>query len=520
MSAGDARAEDTITGDTTVEDPTVGEWQTLDVRTVVVTAVLTAGVAAGAAIPTGIGLVGTWSPVLVVLLLLAAAVVLVAVVTAADYLRWRRTRYRIGEQRAELRTGIVVTKRRSLARERIRTVDLTADPLHRIFGLVQVKIGTGEQREGGQSSLMLRAVRKSEGDRLRRVLLERPASATPSGAFSATGTLAVLDPNWIRFAPVSFLTPALGAAAFGALLQVGEWFGLQDGIISWLLDHLGVLPLLVAVLVLVVSGLAAGTVGSLAVFVEGWWNYRLEREPGGTLRVQRGLLTTRSISLEDKRLRGVELVEPLGNRMLGAARLDAVVTGLETKDDEKTQRKTLLPSAPRGVTDGVAAAVLRQQVSPTAAVRLRPHPHAARGRRIRGAVASALLVPAVLAVLGLLLTEVLLHVAWITAVVTVPVAVLLALDAYRNLGHGLSGDYLVARSGAVRRRTVALQRKGIIGWTIKQSIFQRRGGLITMTATTAAGSGAYSILDAGTDDGLAIAEQAVPAMLRPFLQSP
>jgi putative membrane protein len=516
MSTGDPS-----TGEVGSEDSAVGEWQTLDVRTVVVTAVLATGVAVGAAVPTGIGLISNSPPVFVLLLLIAGAVVLVAAVTAGDYVRLRKTRYRIGEQRAELRTGILVTKRRSLARERIRTVDLTADPLHRILGLVQVKIGTGEQREGGQSSLLLRAVRKSEGDRLRRILLERPrtGAAQPSQP-PATGTLAVLDPSWIRFAPVSFLTPALGAAAFGALLQVAEWFGLQDGIISWVVDHVGVLPLVVAVLVLVVTGVAAGTVGAVAVFVEGWWNYRLEREPGGTLRVQRGLLTTRSISLEDERLRGVELVEPLGNRLLGAARLDAVVTGLETKNDEKTQRKTLLPSAPRAVTDGVAAAVLREPVSPTAAARLRPHPRAARGRRLRGAVVSALLPVAVLAILGVLLTEVLLHIAWITAVVAVPVAVLLALDAYRNLGHGLSGDYLLARSGAVRRGTVALQRKGIIGWTIRQSIFQRRGGLITVTATTAAGSGAYSILDAGTDDGLALAEEAVPELLRPFLRSP
>jgi putative membrane protein len=76
----------------------------------------------------------------------------------------------------------------------------------------------------------------------------------------------------------------------------------------------------------------------------------------------------------------------------------------------------------------------------------------------------------------------------------------------------------VTRSGTVRRAAVALQRGGIIGWTAKQSIFQRRAGLLTLTATTAAGAGAYSILDVGTSHGLAVAERAVPDLLTPFLQ--
>ena len=120
-------------------------------------------------------------------------------------------------------------------------------------------------------------------------------------------------------------------------------------------------------------------------------------------------------------------------------------------------------------------------------------------------------------VLGLLLAPVLLHVAWISSLVLVPVAVLLALDAYRALGHTLTGVYLVARSGTVRRATVALQRRAIVGWTVRQSVLQRRAGLITVVATTAAGPGAYAVRDAAQQDGLTLADAAVPGLLRPFL---
>jgi putative membrane protein len=68
-----------------------------------------------------------------------------------------------------------------------------------------------------------------------------------------------------------------------------------------------------------------------------------------------------------------------------------------------------------------------------------------------------------------------------------------------------------------RHPLVALQRSRVIGWTVSQSFFQRRAGLVTVTATTAAGSGGYPVIDVTTAEGLAVAEQAVPGLLTPFL---
>ncbi|RZQ59764.1 PH domain-containing protein [Amycolatopsis suaedae] len=491
-------------------------WSTLDNRTLVATALGYTGVAVAAGVPVAIGISGGAGLGVALAWVLPFAAALIVLGTAADYVRLLKTRYRTGEERVELHTGLLFTQRRSLARERIRTVDLTANPLLRIVGLVKVKIGTGERAESGQSTLTLDAVTREEGDRLRRELLRR---AEQGEAPTGEGSLAVLDPGWIRYAPLSFVAPALGIAAGGAVMQVSEWFGLQKGVIAWVGDLFRDLPLVAMIVVLAAILLVVGVIGSLGLWVEMWWNFHLEREPGGTLRVRRGLLTTRSISLEERRLRGVDVVEPLGTRLAGAARVDAIATGIaQQQENEKTDSKTLLPAAPKDIADRVAADVLREPVAPTAAVRLAGHPVAARGRRLRWAVGSALLLVAILAVLGWLLTDVLLHIAWIAAVVTLPVAVLLALDAYRSLGHGITGEYLVARSGTVRRSTVALQRGGVIGWRVKQSVFQRRAGLVTVMATTAAGAGGYSVLDAGQDQGLLFAEDAVPGLLSEFLE--
>ncbi|WP_078854846.1 PH domain-containing protein [Streptomyces sp. NRRL F-5135] len=490
-------------------------WRSLDRRTLLVTAVVTAGVVLGAGVPTAVGMAGGGMPLGEVLAwLLAGAGLVIGAGTGGDYVRWRRTRYRVGPERAELHTGLFLLKRRSLARERIRSVDLTANVLLRILGLVKVRIGTGEQT-GGESTLELDPVTRAEGERLRRELLAR---ATEEAGAYGEGALAAFDRKWIRYAPLSFLAPVLGASAVGGVLQVSEWFGAQSRLFDWLGDFFRATTVLGGSLILLAGMGLAGAVGALGLWVEMWWNYRLEREAGGTLRVRRGLLTSRSVSIEERRLRGVEVVEPLGVRMVGAARVDAVATGLAHEDeDERTEAKALLPAAPRTLADTVAARVLREPVSPTRGATLIPHPRAARGRRLRWALGYALAPVAVLTVLGLLLTDVLLYVAAAGAVVLLPVAVLLALDAYRNLGHGLSGRYLVTRSGTLARTTVALQRGGVIGWRVRQSVFQRRAGLLTLTATTAAGSGGYSVHDAAEGEGLAFAESAVPGLLAPFL---
>ncbi|MGW6457969.1 PH domain-containing protein [Streptomyces sp. NPDC055078] len=448
--------------------------------------------------------------------LLSAGVALVLGGAGAEYLNWRRTRYRIGADRVELHTGLLLVKRRSLARERIRSVDLTANPLLRILGLVKVRIGTGEQSGSGLSTLMLKAVAQPEGERLRTELLGRRSAPSAPGTHRE-GVLAAVDAAWIRYAPLSFVAPLLGGAAAGAVMQVSDWFGAQNEVIDWVGDRFRDTSVAVTVVALALAALAAGIVGALGLWVEMWWNYRLEREPGGTLRVRRGLFTARSISIEERRLRGVELIEPLGVRLAGAARVDAVATGIaQDEQDKNADLQVLLPPAPRAFADAVAGQVLREPVTPTSAP-LTPHPPAARTRRLRWALWAVLLPLAVLTALGLWLTSVLLYIAAACAVVALPAAVLLALDAYRSLGHAISGDYLVTRSGTVRRATVALQRGGVIGWTVQQSVFQRRAGVLTVIATTAAGAGGYAVYDAGESEGLAFASTAVPDLLEPFL---
>ena len=433
----------------------------------------------------------------------------VLVVVLAGVLRWVTTRYRITSERVELRSGLLFRSARSIPRDRIRSVDVTAGPVHRLFRLSVVTVGTGERSEGIESrELTLDAISAAEADRLRQRLLDSSDAGDPDlqGATAAPSSteLATLDWSWLRFAPLtasSLVAVGAVAGAFGQL--VGE-LGAELADVGGVRERLSVAPLWLGISAFAVLVLVIALLGSVLIFVEAWWGFRLVREPGGTLRIRRGLLTVRSVSLEERRLRGVEVVEPLLLRVGRGARTGAVATGLGSG------RGTLLPPAPRDEAHRVSGVVLTEDPSPTRTA-LRRHPRVALRRRLARAVLPVLAASAVL-----WLAAVPTWVAWATLGL-LPVTVLLAVDAYRNLGHALTSRYLVTRHGAGMRSTVALQRSGVIGWTVSQSFFQRRAGLVTVTATTAAGSGAYRVIDVRTADGLAVAERAVPGLLTPFL---
>ncbi|GAA2869545.1 PH domain-containing protein [Pseudonocardia halophobica] len=494
-------------------EPDPAGWTGLDQRGVPVAGVLTTVTVAvlGA---TAVVVVAAREPELagpVALWTLAVSLLLVGFAVATSYARWRCSRYRVTADRVELRTGVIVRRARSMAIERVRTVDVAAGPVLRAFGLVTLRVGTGQQRGRGEATLRLRPVERMEADRLRTLLLDRMRSAGGPPAGPADGRIAELDPRWLRYGVLTAATPLFGIAVLAVVLA------LVDRPLGPLLR---VAPPAARIVLVVLGILLAGTVVAFLVYAETWSGFRLDREPGGTLRVRRGVLTTRSISLEERRLTGVELVEPLGVRLAGAARVDAVASGLLVgSGTESTEHRTLLPTAPRRLAERVAAVILGESRSPTAAA-LRPHPPAARRRRLRRA-ALVVTPPVVVLVAAGVVTGTLwpVLVAVVLAAVGAPVGAAIALDTYRGLGHAVVGGYLVVRAGSLRRSTVALHLDGVIGWTVRQTILQRRNGLVTLGATTAAGRGAFHAHDVDGREALRLAGEATPSLLAPFLVS-
>lgn len=461
-------------------------------------------------------------------------------VGAGTAVEWFTVRYRITGERLDLRSGFAVRNNRSIPRDRIRSVDVQVSPLDRIFGLATVKVGTGQHVGAGDKELRIAGVAPREADRLREMLLRHPtpagspahpaAGAVPGGSAGQAGdtapgvrSIARLNWAWIRYAPLTMSSLLAIFAVLGALYKPIDAMNIDPmslPFVSGVVGEAAVSAWWLVGLMIVAAVLVLAVLSSLVIFVGTWWGFRLEREPGGTLRTRRGLLTTRSVSLEERRLRGVEIAEPLLLRWGGGARVNAVAVGLSSRSGSGQQQqnvnaRALLPPAPRAQAHRVAARVLDADRDPTSTVRLTSHPRAALRRRITRALLATVLVVVVLAVLAQLWLP---GWSWLPGLLVLPVALSFAFDAYRNLGHGITGRYLVTRSGTGIRRSVALRRDGVIGWKITRSPFQRRAGLATLVATTAANDGSYKVRDVQPDAALALAEDAVPGMLAPFLE--
>ncbi|MEJ2863559.1 PH domain-containing protein [Actinomycetospora flava] len=425
---------------------------------------------------------------------------LAAAVLAFGVSRWFTTSYRIGDDRVELRTGLLRRHHHSVHRDRIRTADLTANPAHRLFGLAVVRVGTGRREGGDDAELTLDAVDRAEAERLRALLLGEALPGAP-----AAPVLARLRWSWVRFAPLTFSALAVVGAVWFGLLRLAEEFSLRPGR-QVFEETAGRAPIWLGAAALVVTAV----LGAAVVFVEGWWGYRLTRAGDGGLVVRRGLLTRRTLSLEGRRVRGVEVDEPLLLRLGRGARPLALTTGLHS-DGSGEHVGAVGPAMPRREAHRVAAGVLGVGEDDATRTPLVRHPRAAVRRRVTRALGPALVVAVVLLALPQAPAD----------GVVVPLlligAALLALDRVRSLGHALTAAHLVSRQGAWTRRTVVLRRGGVIGWRIEQTLMQRRAGLVTLHAVTAAGRGRYEVLDVDVARALALVDDVTPGLLAPFV---
>ncbi|GAA3767640.1 hypothetical protein GCM10022225_62590 [Plantactinospora mayteni] len=496
-------------------------WQRLDARIIWVDGLF----ALLSLVPAGLALLVADEPHVSTLIPVLAVAVGGVVGAARDTLRWVKTRYRLTEELVELRTGLLVRQHRTLRRERIRTVSTTARLRHRLAGLRVLTVGVGQPGATGYEALHLDAVTRTAAEDLRRELLAGSPEVAPVGDEvdvdgGAPGERVFARIRWSWVCYNVFSVWALVTAA--GLLWGGYWlaqsFGFDAaGFVSGLLDWRSLGPWRTGAIAFVGVG-ALGVLGMAVAFVAENWAFRLVRvdtPTGAMLRTSQGLFRTREVNRDVSRLRGVEISEPLLWRWMGMADTNVISTGLTIWS--MTPATTILPRGPIGVARRVATRVLDLDAGASPfAVPPRRHPPAALRRRIGWATLVTLAVTGLLAWLGGFV-EALPSWLWLGGVGLLPVALGAAVVAWRALGHGIVGEYLVVRSGLVSRSTAALSRPAVIGWRLRQSVLQRRLGLATLLATTAAGHGQYAAVDMPARTVVTFAEQVVPGLLAPLV---
>jgi len=425
--------------------------------------------------------------------------------------RYLTTSYRITTGRIEVRHGFFNKRVLSAPLDRVRTVDLTASLIHRVLGLVTLRIGTGQSDVKGEERLALDGLAVPTAAALRERLLHLTPVAEPRAADAPRPAREVLtlDLAWVRFAPFTSTGIAIAGAALGVLAQSLHTFEIAPSVD---LDRIARLGLALLVIVGILGVLVTICVLAVVGYLLTNYGFRLTHTGAeGSWHLQRGLFTTRETTLDDARVSGVSIGEPVGLRLAGGARLSAIVTGLDKKQQGSS---VLVPPAPRAEVDRVAAEVLGVP-GPITTPLITHGPRARRRRWTRA------LVPAVLVAVAALVSAY--AVSWwflALAVAALVVGAGLAHDRWLGLGHAFVDGHLVARSGSLDRRREALHTPSVIGWNLRATWFQRRVGLTDLVATTAGGRQYVEVID--LDEGAAsqLAAAATPVLLDQFLATP
>jgi putative membrane protein len=463
---------------------------------------------------------------------------LLAVIVGLALTRWFTTTYRIGPETVQLRRGLWQRKTLTVPRSRIRSVDVQADLMHRLLGLVVLAIGTG-QRVSKEERFHLDGVDASQVPELRALLLHEAES--PAGQQSTVASPAEPErprgieighwrPGWVRYAPLSLK----GLAIIGPIVGIGFKFGIAGVLFN---SHVvarvgarGALYIAGAVAVLLAALVVVVTLADCLRYLTTYFGLRVI-EDGQTLQLRHGLFTTRQTTLDLARLRGATLKEPLLLRLAGGAELEAIMTGTSS-------RQKILPQAPRTAVDRTFAQLLASRgtndraslatifeahgpgpaaidVAAPAVIALTQHGARAQRRRFTRALNPLLAIAVVLAVIDLAVVAIPAW-AWVVLVVVAVLAVVLAQDRYPGLGHAvIPGDasgptWLITRHGSLDRNRDCLEAPGIIGWTVRQTFFQRRAGLATLVAATAAGKKRYEVVDVPLERAWALIDEVTP----------
>lgn len=415
---------------------------------------------------------------------LGLAVLVLAASATAGLIRWLRFSWRVEGGTFVVEHGMLTRQRRVIPLDRIQRVDLSRSIRHRLLGVVELRV---EAVGGREAEGRLEALAPQDAQALRRALLRGEVEAAPAAGGDA---LVALAPRQLLVAGLTGGRVGVVAALFGLADQL---FG---DVVGRLLERLPLLGARSTVL-LVVIGVVVVFVLAVAATMVGNWGFTLTAE-GDALRIRRGLLQQRLDTVPLRRVQTVRVEENVVRRALGLARVTVEVAG-QAGQKEGRETNTLLPIGSRAEAARLVGHILDRPG--LADVDLAPMPPAARRRRLGWALAAAAATTAGAAVsagpAGLL-----------AALVVVPLA-LLALAAYRSLGHAQVPGFVIARSGVLLRRTafVPVDRLQVVA--LRAGPGQRRLRLATLrlhVARSPAGRDP-ALVDLAVDDARALLAQ-------------
>lgn len=466
------------------------------------------------------------------------AMVLIVPYTAVAVLRYLSFRYSYRPDELVIESGFVFRKRRHVPFGRIHNIASAENPLHRAFGVAEVRVETAG---GDEPEARIRVLSREALEEMRRRVAagkaRRPGGAegaaagvagaeAGSGAESATGTApaagaspaavpAIAAParDLVRLGPKDLVLYGLidnrGMVVAGALLGIGWQLGLFDGggragarrsyewwrawqevpgagfEMLWESIRSGASPLRIAL----------GVAAALAVFLVvvrllslGWafyklWGFRL-RLAGRELASESGLLTRVRAAVPLHRIQTVTVKESPLHRLLRRVEVTAETAGGKSGEDAGggKERQRLAPILRRAELPALVAEVLPGL--DLGAVEWQPVDPRGEVRMRRAGLAWSAIAAAAAAI-GARAAGI--SPWWALAVFALfgLQSVWIARRRIRRYGWALTGDAVLYRSGGLWRHTTMARDSKVQAAALAEGPFDRRWGMVTLALDTA-----------------------------------
>ena len=280
----------------------------------------------------------------------AVAVVLlvgVPLAVAFGWLAWRAMRYRLTDTELQVESGVFTTRSRRVPLVRLQSVDVVRPLIARFLGLAELRMEVVGGGAGAEAPLSYLSEDDAEALRIRLLQLASGREPAEAGVPEEPQQVLVVVPGgplvWSTLlgAPVQVVAVVLPVLAVAALVDLSVVPGLL----------LGAAPLLFGV----------GSFAVRRVLTE--YGFTVAEAADG-LRLQQGLLDTRSSTIPPGRVQMVRVTQPLLWRPFGWVRVEVDVAGYAPGGDQQVTTGALLPVAPQELAERLVARVLGGPLPP------------------------------------------------------------------------------------------------------------------------------------------------------------
>ncbi len=381
---------------------------------------------------------------------------------ARTVIHWATLRYRVHEGQLEIRSGLLTRQVRLIGPERIQNSELVRNPMHRLTGLVEVRLETagGVQTEGLLSALPLPQA-QALMDRLDQL---RRSTGMPTAQQEAPAAETILEVGSLELLAHGLTSRRVGVLAVLAAVGLELWQQVGDADPAALQQ--GMHPGFVAGVVL--GSFVLGVLLAVGNSLLRYHGFALVRSDD-RVEARHGLLTRRQVGMQIRRVQLIRVDEPLLRRMMGFATLHMETAGLAAGPDGMRQAEATIPMIDRDHLAALCRTLVPQADADPWAGDLRPAPRRALGLALQRALVRAGMLQLLALVVGGL---------WgLVALPIIPAMLIAAWFDWRWQAWRITERLVVARRGFWIRRTWILPRHKIQSALCMQGPILRLWGL-------------------------------------------